>query len=93
MGLAAFDQYSLLHFATGVVAYFWGMPFATFFALHVLFEAVENTQWGMYAITRYVKAWPGGKYHADSLVNSVSDQFFASLGWIVSRYADEYYRE
>ena len=92
MGSAAFDQFSILHVASGIIAYFWGVPFSTFFVLHLLFEVVENTRWGMHVINKHVTLWPGGKPYADALVNSVSDQCFASLGWIVSHYLDKYYK-
>ena len=37
-----FDQYSLLHFATGVTAYFWGVgPWWWFFG-HLAWEGFEN---------------------------------------------------
>ena len=40
MGYQLFDKYTYLHFAMGIVAYFWNI-------LHTIFEIVENTQMGM----------------------------------------------
>lgn len=42
MGLRIFDQYSILHFAVGVIAYFWSIPFITIIIIHILFEYVED---------------------------------------------------
>lgn len=88
MGSSAIDQYSLLHFAVGIVAYFWGISWQLLLLLHILFELVENTREGMYFITTYIPFWPGGKPKADSLVNMISDNTFSLLGWALSRFAD-----
>ena len=69
MGLNFLDQYSLLHYATGVMAYFWGIPPLPFFLAHVGFEAAENTETGMEFINRNLTWWPGGKPRADSFSN------------------------
>jgi membrane glycosyltransferase len=88
MGSNVIDQYSLLHFAVGIVAYFWGISWQLLLLLHILFELVENTKEGMYFITNYVSFWPGGKPKPDSLLNMVSDNAFSLLGWFASRFAD-----
>ena len=88
MGQYAFDQFSLLHFASGIVAYFWGISALTIFVLHVVFELVENTSHGIYFINTYIPFWPGGKPKADSLLNMITDNAFSLFGWFVSRYAD-----
>ncbi len=119
MGYLFTDKYSLLHFATGIVVYYWNMSFWTWFFIHALFELVENTQTGMYVINHLPRfsgnmplrsgnmplrsgnmplrsgnmplrsgnmpLWPGGKTHADSLINSIGDQTYASLGWIFAK--------
>ena len=87
MGYLFTDKYSLLHFATGIVVYYWNMSFVTWFLLHALFELIENTQTGMYIINNapiLASLWPGGKSHADSLINSLGDQYYASIGWILA---------
>ena len=85
MGLYFTDKFSLLHFAAGIVAYYWGISFSTWFIVHALFELLENTQTGMHLI-RTIKIWPGGKSHADSIINSVGDQFYSCAGWLVAEY-------
>ena len=88
--MAMFDKYSLLHFASGIIAYFWGVSFKTWMILHVLFEYLENTRVGMKFINDYFKLWPGGKSKADSFENSmIGDNISAALGWIVSRAIDK----
>lgn len=87
MGLRFADQYSLLHFASGVVAYFVGVPLIAWIILHAIFEIVENSAFGMGLINK-VSFWPGGKPQADALINSIGDEFFAVLGWIVAYWVD-----
>jgi len=88
MGSRIIDQYSLLHFAVGIVAYFWGISWQLLLFLHVVFEIVENTPQGMHFINKHIPIWPGGKPKADSLINIVSDNGMSLLGWFVSRYVD-----
>lgn len=85
MGVHFTDKYSLLHFACGIVVYYWNISFITWFIFHLIFELVENTEFGMFYI-RKIKLWPGGKSHADSWINSAGDQFYSVLGWVVAYY-------
>lgn len=87
MGVAFFDEFSLLHFAVGVVVQFWGVSLKAWLVMHVLFELAENTVWGMNAInTGFLgRVWPGGKPKADNLVNRVGDVAFGALGWLVAK--------
>jgi hypothetical protein len=89
MGIMFMDNFSLLHFASGVIANFWGISFEHWFLLHILFEIVENTEGGIYFIDNYIKIWPGGKEQADSLINMIGDQFFGVLGWVVAYYVNQ----
>ena len=89
MGQLFFDQYSILHFAAGIIAYFWGLNFSTWFALNVLYEFIENTEMGMKFINK-IKMWPGGKYKSDSIINSAGDVLSASLGWYLAYKLDEF---
>lgn len=91
MGHLLFDQYSLLHFAVGIIAYFWEIPFYLLFFFHILFEYSENTTTGMFVINKYFKnIWPGGKPRADTLINSIGDTCSAIIGWIIASIADKY---
>ena len=80
MGTYFTDKFSLLHFAVGIIVYYWNMSFILWFILHMIFEYVENTKYGMNIINKFVY-WPGGKEKPDSLINSLGDQFYALLGW------------
>lgn len=84
MGKYFADQYSLLHFAVGIIAYFWNIPFNVFLALHIIFEIVENTKSGVHVIDTYIKIWPGGKLKSDTVINSIGDTFFAMIGWMIA---------
>jgi len=95
MGCYFFDQYSILHFSVGVVMYFWNISFVTALILHIIFEIIENTKIGMNFINKYFIhpgyfSWPGGKNYSDSLINSIGDNVFFILGYIISYYADIY---
>lgn len=88
MGGTLLDQYSLLHFATGVVAYFWGISFMTNLVLHTLFELIENTALGMWVINNVVRVWPGGKPHPDSTRNMLGDTAANIAGWLLAAWLD-----
>jgi hypothetical protein len=91
MGQRFFDQYSLLHFATGVLAYFWGFSFVMSFVAHTLFEIIENTPMGVEFINKKLAGiWPGGKPAPDGLTNIVGDTVFFVIGWIASQQLDIY---
>lgn len=90
MGKNFFDQYALLHFASGIVAYYWGFNLFWWFVLHSLFEIGENTAQGVLFINKYIPFWPGGKPAPDGVINSLGDTLFAILGWILSYYLDKY---
>jgi hypothetical protein len=81
MGFQFTDKYSLLHFATGIIAYYWGISFTFWFIIHLLYEYLENTKQGMKIINK-IKLWPGGKEKADTILNSIGDQFYGLLGWL-----------
>lgn len=90
MGNRFMDQYSLLHVATGIVAYFWNISLLNWTLIHLLFEIVENQPTGMMFINKYMKkSWPGGKPNSDHLINSMGDQLFAMIGWAMAYYLDE----
>jgi len=91
MGHLWFDQFSILHFATGVVAYFWGISLYVIMMIHILFELFENTTYGIWFIDEWVPFWPGGKSHPDSLLNCITDTLFTGVGWIISFWLDKVY--
>jgi len=91
MGHLFADQYSLLHFSVGVVAYFVGIRLSVWTILHIIFEVVENSDVGIQFINEYLHFfWPGGKEKSDTLTNSIGDTLFAILGWLVADHLDKY---
>jgi len=84
MGRNIVDQFSLLHFATGIIAYFFGIPLFWWFVIHTLFEIVENSPIGIKFIDTKLKFWPGGKKSSDNLINSISDLVFSIIGFILA---------
>ena len=89
MGIFLFDQYSLLHMATGIIAYFWGIKLKYYILLHIAYEYLENTQLGMSWINQ-VTFFPGGKNYPDSLINSSGDIISGILGWLIAKWLDDY---
>lgn len=90
MGKKIIDQYSILHLAVGIVAYFWGISIKKWIIIHIVFEYIENTAYGIVGINTYLKGiWPGGKQYSDSLINIISDNVFAIIGWILAYYIDK----
>jgi hypothetical protein len=83
MGTKIFDEYSFLHFATGAVAYYWGITAFWLFIVHSIFELLENTETGMKIINSF-PIWPGGKSHPDNLINRVGDTISALIGWFIA---------
>jgi|UniRef100_A0A6C0IUX0 hypothetical protein len=89
------DQYSYLHFSTGVVAYFWGIDFYIWIIIHILYELFENLYASIHIINRYITYWPGGKSCPDPIINRVGDVVSGALGWLSAYYLDNlggYYR-
>ena len=82
MGLKIFDQYTYLHFASGIIAYFFGLPVVWWFIAHTIFELSENSSIGLYIINNYLKFWPGGKPHPDGFINMIGDTIGTLLGWL-----------
>ncbi len=84
MGEELLDRFSLLHFSSGIIAYFFGIGWMQWFILHSLFELLENTQIGMELINGLFPFWPGGKSQPDSFINSVGDSLAAMVGWWIA---------
>ncbi len=89
MGKFLFDQYTYLHFATGVIVYFFGIRLPVWILIHSSFELAENTVPGMKFINTHFYFWPGGKPKADSHINMLGDTIGAILGWLSAYYLDE----
>jgi hypothetical protein len=90
MGILLFDQYSYLHFAVGVVIYFNGISLKNWIIIHIIFELIENTQFGIHFINKYLTYWPGGKPKSDTVVNSIGDILCGIVGWISAYYLDKF---
>ena len=88
MGLNFLDQYSYLHFASGVIVYFFGISLKNWIILHIIFEILENTEYGIHFINTYLTFWPGGKPHSDSIINMTGDTIFSILGWLSAYFLD-----
>lgn len=93
MGKLIFDQFTYLHFASGIIAFFWGISLLHWMILHMLFELLENTDIGLHIINNFT-FWPGGKPYKDSVINVIGDNIGTFIGWLsaygVKNIADRY---
>ena len=89
MGTRLLDQYTYLHFAVGIIIYFWNISLFKWFILHTIFEFVENIHIGMNIINKYIVFWPGGKPKSDSIINIIGDTSGAMFGWLSAYYLDQ----
>jgi len=86
MGNQFFDKFSYLHFAVGVVVYYFNISILQWYIIHTIFEFFENTRIGVNFINNYLSFWPGGKPKSDQFINIFGDTVFAMLGWISAYY-------
>jgi hypothetical protein len=93
MGYKLIDQYSLLHFSSGCIAFFFGIKLLNWIILHTIFEIIENSPKGVHFIDTYLTFWPGGKKAPDNLKNSLSDLIFAIIGYVIAYTLDKYYNK
>ena len=90
MGLNFLDQYTYLHFASGLIAYFWGLRLKTLIISHIIFEIIENTQIAITLINKYIyKISPMRKNYPDSYINRHGDTIGAIIGWLSAYYLDK----
>lgn len=91
MGKYFIDKYSLLHFASGVIAYHFGLDITIWFLINIIFEMLENTPVGIQFIQNHLLTiWPGGKEYPDSIINSLGDIIFGITGWCVCYIIDNH---
>lgn len=88
--MKVFDEFSLLHFASGIIAYFWGVPLVWWVIIHAVFEYVENTDMGTKFINKYFAFWPGGKHTKETFMNSmIGDNVSAAAGWLLASFVEK----
>ena len=86
MGFYFTDNFSLLHFASGIIANYLGLSLLNWFILHLIYEILQNSYYGIWFINNVIVLWPGGKLNYDSYINIIGDQFYGILGWIFTYY-------
>ena len=92
MGHLFFDNFSILHIASGIVLYFLGFSLFQSTFLHIVFEILENTKIVM-KWTNSTGWWPGGKPFSDNITNMTGDTIFCMIGWILSYIIDKRYQK
>ena len=87
MGFALLDEYSLLHFASGIVLYYWNFSLTQTILGHSAFELFENSDGGMrfindyfyYNQTKLLKTEP------DNITNMFGDTMSCIAGYMVAQ--------
>lgn len=85
MGILFTDKFSLLHFASGIIVYYWNISLHMWLIFNIIYEYAENTKYGIYLINK-IKLWPGGKDYPDTIINRFGDIFYGLMGWIFTHY-------
>lgn len=86
-----FDQYSLMHFAAGIIFYYIGITLEQWFWISVIFEIIENSKLTIASLNKYLFSWSSHdfKENPDTFINSFGDILFAVIGWLVAYSADK----
>ncbi len=79
----AFDEYSVVHFAIGVLTYQSGFSFVTLAIVYSIFKIFSNVSLGMYVIDTYITPLLGYKLFPESFKNIGTDLAMCLLGWLV----------
>ena len=82
-----FDQYSLIHFAVGVLLFFARISFVLATLTHATISLLYNNETGYEAIRRFAFWWPGSK-RPDSAFNIVGDNISFMSGWLFASAVD-----
>jgi hypothetical protein len=91
MGTKLLDKFTYLHFANGILVYYWGMSLTVWLIIHTIFETLENSAIGIHFIDNYLTLWPGGKLIADSYINRIGDTIGAIFGWLSALCVTNYF--
>lgn len=86
--ISFFDQYSLAHFAFGIIVYYVGLTFEQWFWLHLIFELIENGQISREIAHKYIPKFGFESATQDTIINSIGDQIFAMAGWLTGYFVD-----
>ena len=57
MGELFTDKYSIYHFSSGVIAYYFGVSFLKWFIIHAVYELLENSR--LQKELDKIEIWPG----------------------------------
>ena len=79
----AFDEYSVVHFAIGLLTFQAGFSFLTLAIVYAIFKIFINVSVGMYVVDTYITPLLGYKLFPESFKNIGSDLGMCFLGWLV----------
>lgn len=86
----AIDQFSYLHFASGITAYFFGFKLKNWMLLHLAFDIFDNSNWGIQFVQKYVSFLKQPRYGSDPPLNIIVDNIISVLGWVSAYYLVQY---
>lgn len=87
-GTTFLDQYSLLHFAVGILFYFWNISLVVSTVTHGAVQLLSNSKAGTNFVNNYMPQWPGGKPRADNYLNMAGDSASFTMGWLLASAID-----
>ena len=78
-----FDNYTYLHFAAGIIAYYWGFTLLEWTVFHLFLDIFERTDFGKKVLHFFIRIWPGRDDNLlESYYNVFGDSASAVLGWL-----------
>jgi hypothetical protein len=77
----AFDEFSMAHFAFGILSFQTGVSFVSLAILYTIFKVIGNISIGKYVIDSYLTPVLGYKLYSESFKNIVADLSMCFLGW------------
>ena len=76
------DRNTYLHFAAGIIAYYWGFTLIEWIVVHILLDIFQRTEIGKKVTKFFLRIWPeSGDLTPESYLNILGDSTFTILGW------------
>ena len=76
------DRYTYLHFAAGIIAYYWGFTLIEWISVHIILDIFQRTELGKKVTKFILRIWPESPdLSSESYLNILGDSTFTVLGW------------
>ena len=85
------DRNTYLHFAAGIIAYYWGFTLIDWLILHILLDLFQRTKLGKKVTKIFARIWPEpSDLSSETYLNVLGDSAFAVLGWVSAYLLDKF---